>query len=89
MFQIGSKIKRLPSEFGEIMRPVYEKAKGTNVNFYDFQYFLNLLYILGLFGTRHESGENEIIYQTYHRGNRSFHLQGEVQIHPTVMKAFG
>jgi hypothetical protein len=52
MFQIGSKIKRLPSEFGEIMRPVYEKAKGTNVNFYDFQYFLNLLYILGLFGTR-------------------------------------
>jgi hypothetical protein len=77
------------SDFGKIMRPVYEKAKGTNVNFYDFQHFLNLLYILGLFGTRHESGRHEIIFQTYHRGNRSFHSDGEVQIHPTVMKAFG
>ncbi len=77
------------AEFGEIMTPVYESAKGTNVNFYDFQHFLNLLYILGLFGTRHKSGEHEIILQTYHRGNRSFHMQGEVQIHPTVMKAFG
>jgi hypothetical protein len=76
-------------EFGEIMRPIYEKAKGGNVNFYDFQHFLTLLYILGLFGTRHEGSGFEITYQTYHRGNRSFHPQGEVQIHPTVLKAFG
>ena len=77
------------SEFASLMKPVYENAKGNNVNFYDFQHFLHLLYILGLFGTRHESGESEIIYQTYHRGNRSFHMQGQMQIHPSVMKAFG
>jgi hypothetical protein len=77
------------SEFGNIMKPVYETAKGSNENFYDFQHFLNLLYILGLFGTKHRSGNHEVIYQTYHRGNRSFHALGEVQIHPTVMKAFG
>lgn len=76
-------------EFGKILEPVYEKAKGNNVNFYDFQHFMNLLYILGLFGTQHNSGNHEIIFQTYHRGNRSFHPQGEVRIHPTVMKAFG
>lgn len=76
-------------EFGEIMRPIYDKAKGGNINFYDFQHFLTLLYILGLFGTRHLSGPHETIYQTYHRGNRSFHPQGDVQIHPTVLKAFG
>ncbi len=76
-------------EFSEILKPIYTKAKGNNVNFYDFEHFINLLYILGLFGTRHKSGEYETIYQTYHRGNRSFHPQGEIQIHPTVMKAFG
>lgn len=77
------------AEFGKIMRPIYDAAKGNNKNFYDFDHFLNLLYILGLFGTRHESGDREVIYQTYHRGNRSFHMEGDVQIHPTVMKAFG
>lgn len=77
-------------EFAEIIRPVYERAKGDNRNFYDFRHFLHLLYILGLFGTRHEQGnEAEPIYQTYHRGNRSFHMQGRVQIHPAVLKAFG
>jgi len=77
------------AEFAKVMRPVYELAKGNNVNFYDFDHFLNLLYILGVFGTRHEVGGGEVIYQTYHRGNRSFHIEGEVQDHPTVMKAFG
>jgi len=71
-------VKISVTEFGRIMEPVYEKAKGNNENFYDFQHFLNLLYILGLFGTRHKSGQHETIYQTYHRGNRSFHMEGEV-----------
>ena len=77
------------SSFGDTMRPIFELAKGSNTNFYDFAHFMNLLYILGLFGTRHVSGIGENIFQTYHRGNRSFHAEGEVRIHPTVMKAFG
>ncbi len=82
--------KTTVDEFAEIIRPVYERAKGDNHNFYNFRHFLHLLYILGLFGTRHEQGsESEPIYQTYHRGNRSFRMQGQVQIHPTVLKAFG
>ena len=77
-------------EFAEIVMPVYERAKGDAHNFYDFRHFLHLLYILGLFGTRHLQGNQaEPIYQTYHRGNRSFHMRGQVQIHPAVLKAFG
>ena len=76
-------------EFSEIVRPVYERARGNNRNFYNFRHFLQLLYILGLFGTVHTIRGAETIYQTYHRGNRSFHMQGVVRIHPAVMKAFG
>lgn len=76
-------------QFSAIMRPVYEKAKGTNTNFYDFEHFMNLLYILGLFQTRRRNANQEDIWQSYHRGNRSFQRDGQVLIHPTVLKAFG
>ena len=75
--------------FSEVLRPVYEIAKGDLSNFYDFDHFLRLLYILGIFATRrHDANDNEI-FHSYHRGNRNFHSDGLVLIHPTVLKAFG
>jgi hypothetical protein len=76
-------------QFGNIMKPVYDLARGSNKNFYDFEHFLNLMYILGLFQTRRRNANEEDIWQSYHRGNKSFYTDGEVLIHPAVLKAFG
>jgi len=76
-------------KFSRILKPVFEKAKGSQKNFYSFEHFLRLLYILGIFSTkRSDANENEI-YHSYHRGNRNFHANGLVLIHPTVLKALG
>ena len=77
------------ASFSEVLRPVYEIARGDLNNFYDFDHFCRLLYILGIFSTRrHDANDNEI-FHSYHRGNRNFHSDGSVLIHPTVLKAFG
>ncbi len=76
-------------EFVEIMVPIYEIAKGKNTNFYNLNHFMELLYILGIFGTFREDASGQSILQTYHRGNRSFQRDGRVRIHPAVLKAFG
>ena len=75
--------------FSEILRPVYDIAKGNLSNFYDFDHFLRLLYILGIFSTRRNDAYDNEIFHSYHRGNRNFHSDGVVLIHPTVLKAFG
>jgi hypothetical protein len=68
---------------------VYDKAKRQQANFYDFEHFLHLLYILGIFLTRRRDAHDQDIFHSYHRGNRNYHASGEVKIHPTVLKAFG
>ncbi|CDX63293.1 hypothetical protein MPL3365_90003 [Mesorhizobium plurifarium] len=75
--------------FIEVLRPIYEIAKGNNTNFYSLEHFLELIYILGIFGTMRDDASGQPIVQTYHRGNRSFHRDGRVLIHPAVLKAFG
>jgi hypothetical protein len=75
--------------FGELFRPVYEIGRKSQVNFYDFDHFVRLLYILGIFLTRRHDAFDQHIYYSYHRGNRNFHANGDVMIHPTVLKAFG
>ena len=75
--------------FSTILRPVYEIAKGDLSNFYDFDHFLRLLYILGIFATRRRDANDNDIFHSYHRGNRNYHSDGLVLIHPTVLKAFG
>ena len=75
--------------FSTILKPVYDIAKGNLSNFYDFDHFLRLLYILGAFSTRRRDAHDNEIFHSYHRGNRNFHSDGVVLIHPTVLKAFG
>lgn len=75
--------------FADFVRPVYTKAKGRNANFYSFDHFLHLLYILGIFLTRRRDVHEQDIFHSYHRGNRNYHANGEVKLHPTVLKAFG
>lgn len=75
--------------FKRELEPIYTLAKGDNVNFYSLEHFLELIYILGIFGTLRDDANGQAIVQTYHRGNRSFHRDGRVLIHPTVLKAFG
>ena len=72
-----------------MFKPVYEIAKQDQTNFYDFDHFMRLLYILGIFLTKKRGAHEEDIFYGYHRGNRNFHADGEVMIHPTVLKAFG
>ena len=76
------------NSFSRILLPVYNIAKGSLSNFYDFDHFLRLLYILGIFSTRRRDAHDKEIFHSYHRGNRNFHLDGVVLIHPTVLKAF-
>jgi hypothetical protein len=77
------------TKFGKIIKPVYDSAKGLNVNFYTFDHFLRLLYILGIFLTKRRGANEQDIFYSYHRGNRNFHANGEVMIHTAVLKAFG
>jgi hypothetical protein len=71
------------------MAPIYELAKSDHANFYAFDHFMRLLYILGVFSTRREGANEQDIFQSYHRGNRNFHANGDVLIHPIILKAFG
>lgn len=75
--------------FSELLRPVYELAKHNHANFYDFTHFMRLLYILGIFLTKRRDALEQDIFHSYHRGNRNYHANGEVMVHPTVLKAFG
>lgn len=77
------------SEFEQKLKPVYDLAKKNTKNFYGKDHFMTLIFMLGVFGTRHTDKHNQEIYQTFHRGNRSFYDQGEVRIHPTILKALG
>lgn len=77
------------NNFSSYLQPVYEIAKGNLENFYDFDHFLRLLYILGIFSTRRRDAFDNEIFHSYHRGNRNFHIDGAVLIHPTVLKALG
>src|SRR5260370_22099326 len=54
--------------FAEYLKPVYLKAKGNHSNFYTFDHFLHLLYILGIFLTRRRDEYNQDIFYSYHRG---------------------
>lgn len=83
----GSKRYDLP-EFAETLRPVYQLSKDNQENFYDFDHFMRLLYIIGIFATRNKDSSQDI-YHSYHRGNRNYHSGGHVLVHPTVLKAFG
>jgi hypothetical protein len=76
-------------KFSKILQPVFDKAKGSQQNFYSFEHFLRLLYILGIFSTKRKDANENDIYHSYHRGNRNFHANGLVLIHPTVLKALG
>jgi Cdc6-like AAA superfamily ATPase len=76
-------------EFSEHFKKIYESAKGANSNFYSFSHFMDLIYILGIFGTMRDNAVGSPMVQSYHRGNRSFHRDGKVLIHPAVLKAFG
>jgi len=82
-------VKYNVDEFAEIFRPIYEVAKKNLENFYSFEHFIRLLYILGIFATRRRDALEQDIFHSYHRGNRNYHASGEVLIHPTVLKAFG
>jgi hypothetical protein len=82
-------LKLTVDEFGKRLKPVYEKAKGQHVNFYNFEHFLRLLYILGIFLTKRRDAKEQDIFHSYHRGNRNHHATGEVMLHPAVLKAFG
>lgn len=75
-------------EFSELFRPVYDAAKDNQANFYDFDHFMRLLYIIGIFATRNSDADQDI-YHSYHRGNRNYHAGGQILVHPTVLKAFG
>ncbi len=75
--------------FGELFLPVYEIASVNQKNFYGFAHFIRLLYILGIFNTRRHDANEQDIFHSYHRGNRNYHSNGDVLIHPTVLKAFG
>ncbi|WP_152664680.1 P-loop ATPase, Sll1717 family [Devosia geojensis] len=86
---ISSRHKHSYEEFSGIMRPIYDIARGNNKAFYDFDHFLDLLYILGIFGTRKQDENQLMVIQSYHRGNRSYQRDGEIVFHPTVLKAFG
>lgn len=77
------------SEFEELMKPVYEKSKGNFKNYFSFQHFITLLYMLGIFGSRHSANDGLRVVQSFHRGNRNYSREGDVYIHPTVLKAFG
>lgn len=82
-------LKLTVDTFGNFMRPVYDLARKNQKNFYNFEHFLRLLYILGIFLTRRRDALDQDIFHSYHRGNRNFHANGDVMIHPTVLKAFG
>ena len=82
-------VKHDIESFSQLLLPVYEIAKGELRNFYDFDHFLRLMYILGIFSTRRRDANDQDIFHGYHRGNRNFHSDGAVLIHPTVLKAFG
>lgn len=84
----GSASFDIPS-LSRILEPTYELARGKSTNFYDFDHFLRLLYILGIFATRRRDAHEKEIFHSYHRGNRNFHADGAVLIHPTVLKALG
>lgn len=86
---LSSPEKHTYDSFVKMMQPIYETAKGSNQNFYSLSHFLELLYILGIFGTRKKNSFGLNVIQTYHRGNRSFQRDGEVLFHPTILKAFG
>ncbi|MFC3324790.1 P-loop ATPase, Sll1717 family [Mesorhizobium cantuariense] len=75
--------------FLEVLKPIYTIARGSIAEFYSLEHFIELIYILGIFGTMRDDASGQAIVQTYHRGNRSFHRDGRVLIHPTVLKAFG
>lgn len=77
------------ASFGKLLEPVYLAAKENQVNFYSFDHFIRLLYILGIFLTKRSDANYQEIYHSYHRGNRNYHANGDVLIHPTVLKAFG
>lgn len=84
----GSTILDIPL-FAEKLRPVYEIARTDQSSFHDYPHFLRLIYILGIFGTRRIDAANQSIYYSYHRGNRNYHHDGRVMIHPAVLRAFG
>lgn len=86
---LDGKKKYSVSDFELILKPVYDSAKKKSKNFYSKDHFMNLIFMLGVFGTRHTDKNHQDIYQTFHRGNRSFHDLGEVRIHPTILKALG
>lgn len=75
--------------FGDQLKAVHDIAKRDQANFYDFNHFMRLLYILGIFQTKRRDALDQDIFHGYHRGNRNFHADGEVLIHPAVLKAFG
>ncbi len=75
--------------FGKLFERTYRLAKGNLDNFYSFDHFMRLLYTLGIFSTRRRDAREQDIFHSYHRGNRNYHANGEVIVHPAVLKAFG
>ncbi|WP_209594309.1 P-loop ATPase, Sll1717 family [Jiella mangrovi] len=86
---IDKHVKYNQPEFRAVLRPVYNSSKGDHTNFYSEDHFMELMYILGVFGTRRASAHGGDVIQTYHRGNRTFHRDGIVHVHPSILKAFG
>ena len=75
--------------FKDIMKPVYDISIKQLSHMYDFEHFMRLLYILGIFSTRRQDARDQDIYYSYDRGNKNFHASGFVMVHPAVLKAFG
>jgi hypothetical protein len=75
--------------FKEMMKPIYDTSRGELSHMYDFEHFMRLLYILGIFSTRRQGARDQDIYYSYDRGNKNFHASGDVMVHPAVLKAFG
>jgi hypothetical protein len=70
------------STFKDIMKPVYDISIGELSHMYDFDHFMRLLYILGIFSTRRQDARDQDIYYSYDRGNKNFHASGYVMVPP-------
>jgi hypothetical protein len=76
------------ADFASELDHVYAEIGKQTAAAYTKSHLLQLLFILGLYSTRHvDSGGQSIVY-SYHRGNRHPSEEGYVFLHRAVARAF-
>lgn len=76
-------------EFEKIVEPLYENSLNNKSFSGSKSDFIRVLYVMGVIVSRKQNKFGEYIYHRYFRGNRTPHIDGQYQFHPTILHAFG